>query len=276
MKIAAFNIRQFGMDKISKPDVVASIVKILLRYDITLIMEVVDKSEEAAARLMEELNKQAANRYSSVLSNRLGRGRYKEQYLFIYRDDIVQLKRTFQYEDMQPGDEDAFSREPFVIQFTSPTTVVQDFVLIPQHTKPTDAVKEIDELYDVVMKVREKWETENIMILGDLNADGRYVPEKERKNIRLLEDSNFHWLIGDVEDTTTSLSTDQAYDRIVVYGNTFLRGIVPNSAKPFNFQEALKLSEEQALDISDHYPVEVELKLVKQEASGPGGSGWNG
>ncbi|XP_032892994.1 deoxyribonuclease gamma-like isoform X2 [Amblyraja radiata] len=237
MKIAAFNIRKLGMDKISKPEVVASIVTILLRYDITLIMEVVDKTEEAAARLLEELN----------------------------NDDIVQLKRTFQYDDMQPGDEDAFSREPFVIQFKSPTTVVQDFVLIPQHTTPSDAVKEIDELYDVVMKVIEKWKTENIMILGDFNADGRYVPEKERKNIRLLEDSDFHWLIGDVVDTTTNLSTDQAYDRIVVYGNTLYQGIVRNSAKPFNFQEALKLSEEQALDISDHYPVEVELKLIRQK-----------
>lgn len=265
MKIAAFNIRQLGMEKISKPEVVASIITILLRYDITLIMEVVDKTGKTAAILLDELNKRATNHYSYKLSDRLGRGRYKEQYLFIYRDDIVQLKRTFQYEDMQPGDEDAFSREPFVVQFKSSTTVVQDFVLIPQHTTPTDAVKEIDELYDVVMKVIEKWKTENIMILGDFNADGRYVPQKERKNIRLLEDSNFHWLIGDVVDTTTTLSTDQAYDRIVVYGNTLYQGIVQNSAKPFNFQEALKLSEEQALDISDHYPVEVELKLTRQK-----------
>ncbi|XP_067908111.1 deoxyribonuclease 1 like 4, tandem duplicate 1 [Heterodontus francisci] len=263
MKIAAFNIQRFGLSKISKPGVVSTIVNILMRYDITLIMEVTDKSGEATETLMEELNKQAESHYSFKLSKPLGRGTYKEQYLFIYRDDIVKVKRLFQYDDMQPGDEDAFSREPFVIQLKSPFTVVQDFVLIPQHTAPEDAVKEIDELYDVFLKIQKEWKIENIMILGDLNADGRYVSKKKMKTIRLRNDKKFHWLIEDDEDTTTSLKTNQAYDRIVVYGDTFYQGIVPNSAKPFNFQEELKLTQQQALDVSDHYPVEVELKLCE-------------
>ncbi|XP_043564507.1 deoxyribonuclease 1 like 4, tandem duplicate 1 [Chiloscyllium plagiosum] len=261
MKIAAFNIQRLGTSKISKPNVVSTIVNILLRYDITLIMEVTDKSEKATKRLMEELNRQAVNHYSFVISKPLGRASYKEQYLFVYRDDIVEVKRVFQYEDMQLGDEDAFSREPFVIQFKSRTTVVKNFVLIPQHTCPEDSVKEIDELYDVFLKIKEKWKVKNFMILGDFNADGRYVSKDEMKNIRLRTDNNFHWLIGDDEDTTTNAKTDRAYDRIVVYGDWFYKQIVPNSAKPFNFQEELHLSEEQALDVSDHYPVEVELKL---------------
>lgn len=33
--------------------------------------------------------------------------------------------------------------------------------------------------------------------------------------------------------------------RIVIYGDDMLEAVVPNSAKPFNFQEAFKLSEEQ-------------------------------
>ncbi|XP_067855194.1 deoxyribonuclease 1 like 4, tandem duplicate 1 [Heptranchias perlo] len=263
MKIAAFNIQRFGTNKISKPEVVSTIVKILLRYDITLIMEVTDKSGAATVTLLEELNKQAESHYSSKLSKPLGRGKYKEQYLFIYRDDILQVERLFQYNDMQPGDEDAFSREPFVIQFKSATTAVQDFVLIPQHTTPEDSVKEIDELYDVFLKVKNDWKIENVMILGDFNADGRYVSKKKMKTIRIRKDRKFHWLIGDDEDTTARLKTDEAYDRIVVYGDTFYQGIVPNSAKAFNFQEALNLTEEQALDVSDHYPVEVELKLAK-------------
>ncbi|XP_038668328.1 deoxyribonuclease gamma-like isoform X2 [Scyliorhinus canicula] len=235
MKIAAFNIRRLGISKISKPEVVSTIVNILLRYDITLIMEVTDKTGTATKKLLEELN----------------------------NDDVVQVERRFQYKDMQPGDEDAFSREPFVIQFKSQTTAVQDFVLIPQHTCPDDSVKEIDELYDVFLKIKKEWHIENIMILGDFNADGRYVSKKKMKTIRLRKDKDFHWLIGDDEDTMASLKTDEAYDRIVVYGDTFYQGIVPNSAKPFNFQEAWKLTEQQALEVSDHYPIEVELRLIE-------------
>lgn len=36
-------------------------------------------------------------------------------------------------------------------------TVIGEFVLIPMHTSPTNATKEIDELYDVFQDVRERW-----------------------------------------------------------------------------------------------------------------------
>ena len=39
-------------------------------------------------------------------------------------------------------------------------SVLSDLVLIPVHTQPTDSQKELDELYDVVEVVREKWETD--------------------------------------------------------------------------------------------------------------------
>lgn len=45
---------------------------------------------------------------------------------------------------------------------------------------------------------------QNIMILGDFNADGSYVSNRDMKTIRIREDENFHWLIGDNVDTTTS------------------------------------------------------------------------
>lgn len=37
---------------------------------------------------------------------------------------------------------------------------VRNFVLIPQHTSPDFAVKEVDALYDVVADVRKRWNTE--------------------------------------------------------------------------------------------------------------------
>lgn len=103
-----------------------------------------------------------------MVSGRLGRKTYKEQYAFIYRQvssagtarpsvagpqhitlpscsmgtgctsseprappgallfhcrqNLVSVKQTYQYPDTQPGDEDAFSREPFVVWFQSPKT----------------------------------------------------------------------------------------------------------------------------------------------------------
>lgn len=54
---------------------------------------------------------------------------------------------------------------------------------------------------------------QNVMILGDFNADGSYVSDKNMKKICIRSDKNFHWLITDDEDTTASTKNDNTYDR---------------------------------------------------------------
>ncbi|KAG5836592.1 hypothetical protein ANANG_G00257210 [Anguilla anguilla] len=261
MKIASFNIQKFGLHKISDPTRLSILVKIVSRYDIIVILEVVDVSGNSVDRFLKELNKMNQKHpYTLKISSRLGRSRYKEQFMFLYRDGLVDLVGSYQYEDNQVGDEDAFAREPYILRFTCLNTVLKDLVLIPVHTKPDDSEKELDELYDVFLTVKEKWKTDNVMILGDFNADGGYVSNKKMKGIRIRSDKNFHWLIGDDVDTTASTGNANSYDRIVVYGDDMLNAVVPNSAQPFNFQKAFELTEEEALHVSDHYPVEVELK----------------
>uniref|UniRef100_A0A3B3U0R5 Deoxyribonuclease 1 like 4, tandem duplicate 2 n=1 Tax=Poecilia latipinna TaxID=48699 RepID=A0A3B3U0R5_9TELE len=177
-----------------------------------------------------------------------------------FREDEVELTDQHQYEDNQPGDEDAFAREPLILRFYCPTTVAKDLVLIPVHTQPNDAEKELDELHDVVKTMRKKWKSPNIMVLGDFNAAGSYLSKKKKKVIR-ISSPPFYWLIDDTVDTTTH-SNKHAYDRIVVYTKKMQNTIVPNSAKPFNFQREFRLNKTVALSVSDHYPVEVELKTA--------------
>ncbi|KAM9350832.1 deoxyribonuclease-1-like isoform 2-T2 [Symphorus nematophorus] len=260
MKIASFNVQRFGLSKVSDPDVLSTLVKIVSRYDIILILEVVDVSGASVKVFLKELNRvNTTHHYTLQISSRLGRNRYKEQFLFLYRDDVVDLIDCYQYEDNQVNDMDAFAREPYILHFKPRNTVLKDIVLIPVHTTPHDSEKELDELYDVCLVVKDKWKTDNIMILGDFNADGAYVTRKEMKTIRIRSNKNFHWLIGDDVDTTVNTSNEHTYDRIVVYGDHMLAAIVPNSAKPFNFHKEFVMTEEMALRVSDHYPVEVEL-----------------
>ncbi|CAL9707427.1 unnamed protein product [Knipowitschia caucasica] len=261
MKIASFNIQKFGRNKASDPTVMGILAKIVSRYDIILILEVVDISGTSIKTLLEAINK--ANRkhhYTLQISSRLGRSRYKEQFMFLYRDDLVNLMDSYQFEDSKTLNQDVFSRDPYILRFKCHTTELQDLVLIPVHTTPEDSDVELDKLYDVFMDIKKKWKTDNVMILGDFNADGSYVSKKEMKTIRIRSDKNFHWLISDDQDTTASKKNSNTYDRIVIYGNDMLEAVVPGSAKPFNFQRAYGLSDELALDVSDHYPVEVTLK----------------
>lgn len=261
MKIASFNIQKFGKKKVSDPNVLEILTKIVSRYDIILILEVVDASGESPEIFMKELNK-VHEGYAYKISKRQGRTRYKEQFMFIYKSDVVTLVNHEQFNEEATTGKDVINREPYILKLSCSNTVVEDLVMIPVHTKPTDSVEELDELYDVVKIIKTKWNTDNIMILGDFNADGSYVSNRDMKTIRIREDENFHWLIGDNVDTTTSTKNTNTYDRIVVYGDDMLNAVEQKSAKAFNFKEEFNLDDEQALKVSDHYPVEVELKSI--------------
>ncbi|KAM7411089.1 hypothetical protein PAMA_021189 [Pampus argenteus] len=268
-RICAFNLQHFGESKSKKDNVMKTFVRIITRCDICLLQEVRDIKQKALPKLLTELNSyDTGHQYTAVASERLGRSEaYQEQYVFVYRSDTVTVTGQYQYPDNRPGDVDAFSREPFVVRFRAPTTAIKEFTLIPQHTTPSNTTKELDALYDVLQDVKKMWKTQNVMLLGDFNADCSYLAKKNRKNVRLITEKNLFWLIADSTDTTVKSTTSCTYDRIVVHGETFASSVVPSSAKPFNFQEEYQLTEDQALEVSDHYPVEVLLKDAASEPS---------
>ncbi|XP_068109841.1 deoxyribonuclease gamma isoform X4 [Hyperolius riggenbachi] len=238
LRICSFNVQILGEAKCAKPEVTLVLQKIISRCDIMLLMEIRDNKDKAIHFLMSNIN----------------------------RKDVVAVNNSYQYTDQQPGDMDVFSREPFIVWFTALNTDVKDFVIIPQHTDPDDAVREIDELYDVFLDVKHKWNIENIILMGDFNAACSYVRKKHWKDIRLRTNQEFVWLIGDKIDTTVKKSTNCAYDRIVLHGEKLISSMVPDSATVFNFMLEYKLPEEKALEVSDHFPVEFQLRESKSFA----------
>ncbi|NWT71402.1 DNAS1 protein, partial [Prunella himalayana] len=260
LKIGAFNIRAFGDTKMANQTVANIIVSILSEYDIVLVQEVRDADLSAVNDLMGQLNSAGKHPYSSLISDPLGRTTYKEQYLFIYKSDMVSVLGSYYYDDgCEPCGTDTFSREPFVVKFSSPTTQVQEFVLVPLHSEPSHAAQEIDALYDVYTDVVNKWGTNDMIFLGDFNADCSYVTSSQWASIRLCSLPACEWLIPDSADTTVA-DTNCAYDRIVACGTALRQDIEPGSATINNFQNKFHLQMKDALAVSDHFPVEVTLK----------------
>ncbi|EOA95058.1 Deoxyribonuclease I-like 2, partial [Anas platyrhynchos] len=227
LRIGAFNIQVFGDSKMSDEAVAGVIINVLRRYDVVLVQEVRDSDLSAVTELMEQLNSVSSAPYDYEISGPLGRENYKEMYLFIYRTDVVSVVDTYQYEDPQ----DIFSREPFILRVSAPRTKAGEFVMVPLHSAPHDAAAEIDALYDVYLAVLNKWGTDNIVFLGDFNADCAYVKPSDWASIRLRTSDIFKWLIPD--------------SSIVVCGAKLKRSIVPNSATVYNFQRAFQLEQEE-------------------------------
>ncbi|XP_010152512.1 PREDICTED: LOW QUALITY PROTEIN: deoxyribonuclease-1-like [Eurypyga helias] len=263
LKISAFNIKAFGDSKMSNQTIADIIVSILAGYDITLVQEVRDADLSAVKKLVDKLNSVSPHPYSFLDSIPLGRTSYKEQYVFIYRSDMVSVLGSYYYDDgCESCGTDTFSREPFIVKFSSPTTQVEEFVLVPLHSEPSSAAEEIDALYDVYTDVVNKWANNNILFLGDFNADCSYVTGAQWPSIRLRSISACEWcgLPRDSAAPTVSATTNCAYDRIVACGTALQQDIEPGSATVNDFQAKFHLQNKDALAVSDHFPVEVTLK----------------
>ncbi|XP_058514345.1 deoxyribonuclease-1-like 1 isoform X2 [Ochotona princeps] len=224
-RICAFNTHRLTLVKIAQVEVMDTLVRIVARCDIMVLQEVVDPSDHAVALLLRELN----------------------------RSHKTQVLDSYVYHDQ----DDLFAREPFVAHFTLPSKVLPSLVLVPLHSTPKDVEKELTALYDAFLDASQHWQNKDVILLGDFNADCASLAKKRLSKLLLRTEPGFHWVIADGEDTTVRASTHCTYDRIVLHGER-CQSLV-QSAAAFDFASNFQLTEEEALKISDHYPVEVEL-----------------
>ncbi|ESO92076.1 hypothetical protein LOTGIDRAFT_121655 [Lottia gigantea] len=257
--VGAFNIQIFGIRKLRHQHITELLMKIIKRYDILVIQEIRDRHQTSLDKLLNNLNVvDPYNPYKYEVSERLGRRGCKEQYAILYRCRKLRIKDTYQYDDGVDDGSDTFAREPFAVRFESPTTEIKDFAIIAIHTAPRNAVNEIKALHQVYEQTKHHWALEDIIIAGDFNADGDYVRKGDWEKITLRSDRRFSWLIEDDADTTVG-STDCAYDRFVVAGRKLTSAVVPGSATVYRFDLAFDLTQDEAKDISDHYPIELKI-----------------
>ena len=141
-------------------------------------------------------------------------------------------------------------------------------------TKPTAAFEELNALDNVYDELVSVFNITNGIILGDMNADCRYLSQKKYQQLDLVKDTRFTWLINSTEDTTTTTS-DCSYDRYnnicmvdryshyclsvrIIMAGDLLNVVTKNGV--FKFDEEYGLELPEAKDVSDHYPVEVSIK----------------
>ncbi|XP_045701372.1 deoxyribonuclease-1-like 1 [Phyllostomus hastatus] len=259
-RICAFNAQRLTLAKVAREQVMDTLVRIVARCDIMVLQEVVDPSPSVISLLIRELNRyDGSGPYSFLSSPSLGRSTYTEKYVYIYRSHKTQVQDHYVYND----EDDVFAREPFVAQFTLPSKVLPSLVLVPLHTTPKAVEKELNALYDVFLDVSQHWQSKDMILLGDFNADCGSLTKKRLSELVLRTQADFYWAIADKEDTTVRATTHCAYDRIVLHGERCQSLL--HKAAAFNFPKVFQLTEEEALNISDHYPVELELNRAAHQ-----------
>jgi len=249
IKIASFNIQTFGQSKINKPEVMDVLSKVIKRYDVVAIQEVRSKEQNVIPTLLSYVNDANTN-YDYIISQRLGRTGSKEQHAFVYNTKTVDLTSESSYVVADP--DDVFEREPFVAFFRSGNF---DFKLVNNHIKPEDVSAELSQLAVVIDNIYNSSSEKDIIVLGDMNADGSYFDEDNLVVIFPL------WiqLIGNGEDTTVAIS-DNTYDRMMARDTTANVEYTGKSGV-FRWDAEYRVTDNSFIKkVSDHYPVYAEFR----------------
>lgn len=252
-RVAAFNIQVFGKTKSQKEYVMTVLTKIVREFDIVLIQEIRDATEQTVPYFVDKINQMEGPKYNYVRSERLGRTTSKEAYAYIYKTETVQFiqNSAYVYNDVN----DVFEREPYIASFKIGHF---DFVLVGIHIKPDDAYNEIGNLTSVVLSIKEaNLHEEDIIVMGDFNADGLYFDEDDDSNP--FKAPEFHWIIAN--DMVTMMKTDHTYDRIVILDSTLNHEYKVDTAQVFYFDQVYGITNATFVsEISDHYPIYAEYK----------------
>ena len=202
ISIACWNLQIFGPSKASNETLLDYYAEKLDDYDIFIVQEIRDASGTAIETFAEGFPE-----YQYIISNRAGQSSSKEQYAVFYNNrstlvDSYDYQAEYQ-EDMQ--------RPPLKIIFNSNNWT---FTLYTIHTQPDNVTGELSLLETIVGNPAG-----DVIILGDLNADGNYYDE-----YNIIHFTDWNWAITNDIDTTVATS-DNTYDRIIfndATGNNFL------------------------------------------------------
>ena len=260
IKIGSFNLRRYSLAKATSTSnsINQHIGKILQRYDLVFLQEILDSSTDnrVVNHLLAHLHRQSrSKKYQSIISPPLGSTSYKERLVYLHqgKSSKIQILSSYVYNGTV---QKIFERAPFLLHVKLPS--FGTIIFIGVHLKPENVYEEFRALRTVIDQLKD--EKSSIILLGDFNADCSYLNNVKKKELRNQYFQDFQWLIDD--RTETNLLQSCSYDRILVSSGLNQRKKInskPNTNRTYPFDRIFHLDKKQALQISDHYPVEVDI-----------------
>lgn len=257
IRVASFNIQDFGETKLSRPAIVELLSLIVQHFDIVAIQEVSSRNQDFISRFLEFVNHNG-RRYRDVVGPREGRTvQSQEQYTYLYDTETIVCDESAVYAINDP--DNLLTRPPLVAAFAcrnAPIDQAFTFTLINVHTKPDFAKEECDVLDDVMRAVRDDGRGEDdIVLLGDFNASP--------KQMRHLSGSpqNFFVVTNQFTNTQRSRTNDN-----IIFNRTATTEYAGKGGV-FDFLRAYNLTQQEAVKVSDHMPVWAEFSVYENGAS---------
>ena len=257
IRIASFNLNIFGEKKIANQPVMSRIVEICRHFDIIAVQEIRSERQDVMPQFIQQLNADGS-KYTYIVGPRLGRTDSKEQYAFIYDTASIEADRNQTYTVDDPHS--YLERPPLVGWFRTrgvESNKAFTFTLVDVHTQPKNVKQEIAVLDDVFIAVRDDGRNEDdTIMLGDFNAAHNELGDLGRI-------STVNWVIHDNHPTNTR-QTHQ-YDNIVLDHVATVE--YTGRGGVFDFMRQFNMSLDEALLISDHFPIWGEFSVYEGGAA---------
>jgi endonuclease/exonuclease/phosphatase family metal-dependent hydrolase len=258
IKIVSFNLRRFDDTKAGNRNVAGFLAALLRDADIAALQEGLAVSEAA----VREFAGMIGGNRGFVLGPPEGRNAfYRENYIFVYNKDRVTLEASAVY----PDEAKNFERPPMAAYFKAAGF---DFIILNNHIKPDETqvqtTKEIALLPEAARYFTRLWHENDVLIVGDLNADGAYYNEINLAEV--FPESAWTIITGNDCDTTVSANNTYTYDRFIISKNAREDWLGTWGVVRFDtWPDCRKITSNPGTDISDHYPIWAEFSVTSDK-----------
>jgi len=256
LKIGSFNMQIFGNTKLSRPNTLTVLAKIVTNFDIIALQEVGSNNSSSSDATSTAIMDTFVDRINEIVGSDLYSYIRGNQYAIVYRTDKVKVNNYSVYTGTE-----SFAYTPLIANFeTIESGSNFDFSLITIHTSPSLAETEIPALKTVMDEVKTLYTEPDVICLGDYNADGSYYTEGSDDWLSGFDITAYITGILNSVDTTVALSSN-TYDRIQMTKS--LSTDYTGDADVFKFGDVYDLTSCEGTTttagtedaISDHYPV---------------------
>ncbi|MBI1900398.1 MAG: endonuclease/exonuclease/phosphatase family protein [Planctomycetia bacterium] len=254
VRVATFNVQVFGQKKLEDAAVMQVLAETVRRFDVVAIQEIRSQQQDVMPRFTAMINA-GGRKYDFIVGPRLGRTTSLEQYAFVFDTERIEHDPSSVYTVGDPGDR--LHREPLVASFRArgpPPEQAFTFTLVNVHTDPdsADLEQELAALDDVVRAVRsDRRGEDDVIVLGDFNADHEHLGEL----------GAVPGIAAAIRGVPTNTRKTEQYDNVLFHGQATVE--FTGRSGVLDLLTEFKLTPEQALDVSDHFPVWAEFSVYE-------------
>ncbi|WP_166821380.1 endonuclease/exonuclease/phosphatase family protein [Thalassoroseus pseudoceratinae] len=255
LTVASFNIQVFGQSKLENRRATEILAQIVRRFDVVAIQELRSKQQDVIPRFLSLVNSDGS-KYDYVIGPRLGRTSSKEQYVFVYDTNRLEVVPQSVYTVNDP--QDLLHREPLVATFQAVGVANPfRFTLVNIHTDPDEVDYEVDALADVFVQVQQdRIREDDVILLGDLNADPYHLGRLGK----------LPSLVAVISGVPTNTRGTKTYDNLIFDSRSTVE--FQGQSGVLRMADEFGLTLEEALEVSDHEPVWAAFSITEGVSHG--------